>query len=130
MVAFFVSLFVPHKVTDREGPRWFRTLVCNPMPASVTNLTAQGTTMFTGKWVRLDFTASHEDLATVVTNGAFIPWDGFVGDAAGIRRMSEGLTNPQVFLKRNAAFNMENARQVTLILETNRGLARVDYFRP
>lgn len=126
MVVFFVGLLFPHKVTESEGPRWFRILVCDPMPESVTNLTATGVTMFTGKSVQLGFQASPDDLVAIVQRGGFVPWDGFSGDAAGIRRMSVGLTNPEVFLKRKAP----SLGYVTLLIETNRSLVRVDFFRP
>lgn len=130
LAGLVVGLFVPNKVTDRDGPRWFRLLVCERMPASVTNLHASGTTRFTGKSVRLEFEMSNSDLPALITNGGFVPWDGIRGDAFSIARMSAGWSNPAVFRKQTASYNDQNARHVTMVVETNRGSARVDYFSP
>lgn len=73
---------------------------------------------------------SNSDLPALITNGGFVPWDGFRGDTLGIARMSAGWSNPAVFLKQTATYNDRNARHVTMVVETNLGSARVHYFSP
>lgn len=130
IVVVMIMLLIPQKVTDDDAPFWFRKLVCDQMPISVTNLTVTGVSKFTGDSLQLTFHASQEDLAVIVQSGSFVPWGGPAGDVRGMRWMSEGLTNPQVFLKRRAPVQVEYIPDVTLVIETNRGIARVDYVRP
>jgi hypothetical protein len=63
----------PKDVSKMKPQGFFSGLVCDPMPASVTNLQARGTIGFTGQWVEMTCEIAPRDFEGVLTNGHFVP---------------------------------------------------------
>jgi hypothetical protein len=119
-------MFRPKDVSKMQPLRLFQWLVCDPMPASVTNIRATGSIMFTGHSVDLSCEIKPTDFKLVLTRGNFAPIER--AQDGWFERQLSSISAPEFYQRRGGEF--EDIRTVVLLTSTNHDRFFIKYFRP
>ena len=122
-----MEVFRPRDVSEMD-PQWvFHWLVCDPTPASVSDLHLRGSMMFTGDWVEMSFQIAPTDFADVIERGAFSPVDAARIPENWFKEEKGRFPAAEFYQKRGAAFN--DFRTLFIMATTNHQQVFVRYFR-
>ncbi len=130
LISFFVNGFVemvrPKDVSKMKPEPLFQWLVCNPIPRSVTNITATGSILFTGHLVDLICEIQPADFKILLERGSFVPIERV--EDRWFEQQLAGISAPEYYKRRGGDF--DNLRSVVMLTSTNHQRFFIRYFRP
>jgi hypothetical protein len=125
LVNGFVEIVRPKDVSKMKPQPLFQWLVCDPIPTSVTNITATGSIMFTGHLVNLSCEIAPADFKLVLTRGNFVPVERV--EDRWFEQQLAGISAPEFYERRGGDF--DNLRSVVMLTSTNHQQLFIRYFR-
>jgi hypothetical protein len=127
MIYGLVELVRPKSVSEFPPQYFFRELVCDPVPSSVTNLVTSGSIMFTGHSVTIYCKLAPNDFESLLKTGNFTPVESSQIPTNWIETQLEGIPASEFYQKHGGEF--DDRRKVYLLATTNHDRIYVRYWR-